>query len=92
LEHQKLCYNHESINTKLTSKFKKDTDGNVKEDKNYKIRFKNHNKMFMHPFNCFLDFESTLTNVDEKKGDNSTVYQKHEENSCGLKCNCIYDQ
>ena len=85
MEHQKLCYNHESVKTKLPSKTKKDKEGNVTENENYKIKFKNHNKMFMHPFNCFLDFESTLTNVDEKKGDNSTIYQKHEVNSCGFK-------
>jgi len=46
----------------------------------------------MHPFNCFLDFESTLIYVDEKKGDNSTVYQKHEVNSCSIKYNCIHDK
>ena len=32
MEHQKLCYNHKSVKTKLPSKTKKDKDGNISEN------------------------------------------------------------
>ena len=55
------------------------------------LQFKNHNNKFMHPFYISADFESTLTPVHEVNN-NTTIYQKHNPNSYGLKFNCIYDE
>jgi len=83
-EHQKLCYNHESISTKLPSKTKKDKKtGEIVENPNYKKKIKNENNKFMHPVNCFLDFESTLESINNDIGENSVQYQHHKVNSCG---------
>jgi hypothetical protein len=57
------------------------------------MRFKNFNKTFQHPFNIVYDFESTLLNINEKSEGGETVkYQKHIQNSYGLKFNCIYPE
>ena len=90
-EHQKLCYNHESVATKMPTKTIKNKKGIEVENPNCKIKFKNEQNKFMHPVNVFLDFESTLVNVDNKIGDNSEQYQHHQVNSCGIKFNCIHD-
>ena len=90
-EHHNLCFNNESISTKLPSKTIINKDGVEIENPNSKIKFKNEQNKIMHPFNVFLDFESTLTNVENKIGENSEQYQKHEVNSCGIKFNCIND-
>ena len=92
-KHQLLCYNHESVATKLPTKTIKDKKtGEMVENPNYKIKFKNEQNKFMHPVNCFLDFESTLTNIDNKIGDGSLQYQHHQVNSCGIKFNCIHNE
>ena len=80
IEHQKLCLNNESVAIKMPE-----------QDKAF-IKFKNEGNQFMHPFNCFMDFESTLKNINKNIGENSLRYQEHEANSCGIKFNCIHDE
>jgi len=46
----------------------------------------------MHPFNCFLDFESTLKSIDEKKVKIQINFKKHEVNSRGVTFKSIYDE
>ena len=89
-EHQKLCYNHESVAIKMPKKIKILKDGREIEG-DYKVKFKNENNKFMHPFNVFLDFECTLKNIHNEIGEGSLQYQKHEVNSCGIKYNCIHE-
>ena len=59
------------------------------------LKFENHSREFMHPFHITADFESTLMKISpsvEDLGKNTVKYQKHVQNSYGLKYNCIYDQ
>jgi hypothetical protein len=49
------------------------------------VKFKNFGNKFMHPVSVFLDFESTLKEVNE-----DGKYQKHIVNSVGYKFNCIH--
>ena len=59
------------------------------------MKFKNVCNEFKHPFHIVADFESTLKNVDikgESKKSKTTKYQKHIQNSYGLKYNCIYNE
>lgn len=55
------------------------------------MKFKNFSNEFMHPFHVVADFESTLQTVNNVKG-NTEQYQKHIQNSFGLKYNCIYPE
>jgi hypothetical protein len=56
-------------------------------------KFKNFNNEFLHPFHICADFESTLEKVVEREFFKSTVkYQRHIQNSFGLKYNCIHDE
>ena len=75
----------------MPTKTIKNKEGIEVENPNCKIKFKNEQNKFMHPVNVFLDFESTLVNVDNKIGENSEQYQHHQVNSCGIKFNCIHD-
>ena len=53
-------------------------------------KFKNFGKEFMHPFHVVADFESTLEKVDQNN--EFGKYQKHVQNSYGLKYNCIHNE
>ena len=55
-------------------------------------KFINYGKEFMHPFHVVADFESTLEKVDEEKEGKTNKYQKHVQNSYGLKYNCIHEE
>ena len=79
-EHQSLCFKNESIRVRMP------------EPEKGLVKFRNHNNIFMHPFSMFIDFESTLKNIEQKRGENSNLYQKHIVNSVGIKYNCIHDE
>ena len=57
-------------------------------------KFQNFNREFKHPFHVFADFESTLEKVHHLNDINSETkkYQKHIQNSFGLKYNCIHPE
>ena len=79
-EHQTICLKNEQTFVKLPIKNKDDI-----------MKFKNHQNEFQHPFSCFVDFESTLEKIEEKK-ENIEYYQKHIPNSFGIKYDCIHNQ
>lgn len=63
------------------------------------LKFKNHGNSFKHPFYIIADFESTLTHYDEEgltkdelEGLSTRKYQKHLQNSFGLKYCCDIEQ
>jgi hypothetical protein len=56
------------------------------------IKFKNFNHQFKHPFVIYADFESILKNVEEKRGDKTTVYQHHECCSYAYKIVSSYEE
>ena len=66
------------------------------------LKFKNHGNSFRHPFHVVADFESTLENccnvdndglTEEERNKLKTIkYQKHLQNSFGLKYCCIHDE
>jgi hypothetical protein len=56
------------------------------------LSFKNFNNEFKHPFHVIADFESTLEKVEDDKNRSTQKYQKHVQNSYGLKYNCIHDK
>ena len=57
-----------------------------------KFNEKEEQKIFMHPFSVFMDFECTLKNIDHDKNKNSFNNQEHVPNSVGIKFICIHDQ
>jgi hypothetical protein len=61
---------------------------------NNKLKFENHNREFKHPFHIVADFECTLKKVSylEDLGKKTMKYQKHQQNSYGLKYNSIHDK
>jgi hypothetical protein len=79
MNHQLICSKNEPCLCELPA-----------EGKNI-MKFKNFNNEFMHPFHIVADFESTLQTVNNVKG-NTQQYQKHIQNSFGLKYNCIYPE
>lgn len=56
------------------------------------MKFKNHQNKFKHPFHIAADFESTLKKVDDVSDTNTAKYQKHLQNSFGLKFCSIHDE
>ena len=56
------------------------------------MEFKNHGNKFHHPYHVIADFESTLVNIDHD--DKATTYQTqmHNQNSFGIKYNCIHPE
>jgi len=76
-EHLKICFNHEAVQC-------------IMPKENSTISFSQDQNKFMHPFSCFIDFESTLQKYDDE--DNKNSYQKHIPNSIGIKFNCIHNQ
>ena len=78
--HKELCLKNESVQVSLPNNY------------NNILKFKNEGHKFKHPFSIFADFESTLMPMNEKLGDNSTLYQKHIANSFGLYYKCIHDE
>ena len=76
-EHIECCKNFQTVRCELPTEIK---------DEN-KLKFKNFNNIFMHPFNCFMDFEATLEKIEDEKKTN-----KHVLNSSGIKYNCIDDK
>jgi hypothetical protein len=61
------------------------------------LKFINDGRAFKHPFYCIADFESTLTNCEDEndgltgeelEGLNTKKYQKHLQNSFGVKFCC----
>jgi hypothetical protein len=48
------------------------------------VEFKVWKKTVRHPFVIYADFESLLVKTDEKKGDSTTVIQRHEAMSYGF--------
>ena len=79
-EHLKHCIKNEKCNVVLPK-----PEHNI-------LKFTNKNREFQHPFHVFADFESTLENVyDDTEGD-TKKYQKHVQNSFGLKYNCIHKE
>ena len=75
-KHKLICSTNESCLCELP------------QEGNNIMRFKNYCNEFMHPFHIVADFESTLQTVNNIKG-NTQQYQKHVQNSFGLKYNCI---
>ena len=56
-------------------------------------KFKIFNNEFLDPFHVCADFESTLEKVVQREFFKSTAkYQKHIQNSFGLKYNCIHNE
>ena len=87
-KHMSICTINEESHIKLPTKGKDDI-----------MQFVNHQNEFEHPYYCFVDFESTLNNVNKrddqetiKENDNTTFYQKHVPNSYGIKFDCIHDK
>jgi len=59
------------------------------------LKFENNGNEFMHPFHIVADFESTLIKMTpsiEDLGKNTVKYQKHVQNSYGLKYQCIHEE
>ena len=56
------------------------------------MEFKNHGNKFHHPYHVIADFESSLVNIDHD--DKATTYQTqmHNQNSFGIKYNCIHHE
>jgi len=79
-EHLKLCTKKDACMVKLPKPSKNIT------------KFKNFSREFKHPFHVFADFESTLQRVNDLNDVNQDTkkYQKHIQNSFGLKYNCIH--
>jgi hypothetical protein len=81
--------NHESVKVEMPGKL--DKNGVPKNDD--KLKFKNFNHIFKHPYFITADFESTLKKVHIKsESEKCTKYQKHIANSCGIKYNCIHNE
>lgn len=78
-KHKAICYKDDTCLAELPE-----------EGKNI-MEFINFSKEFMHPFHVVADFESTLETVNNEKG-NTKQYQKHIQNSYGLKYNCIHSE
>ena len=58
---------------------------------NEKIKFKNYKHLNIDHFNIMCDFEAICKKTNEKKGDNTTIYQEHEPISYSMVVNCISD-
>lgn len=65
------------------------------------LKFKNFGNTFQHPFHVIADFESTLSTCtsqyegltpDEFENLKTVRYQKHLQNSYGVKYSCIYPE
>lgn len=87
----------EHIENKLCQSFnieKEASIGIMPSGEDAQLKFKNVQNEFLHPFHVFADFESTLQRVNyEEDADSSTKrYQKHLQNSFGVKYNCIHEQ
>ena len=87
-KHINICNNNEHSFIKLPIKGKNDI-----------MKFINSQNEFQHPYSCFVDFESTLKNVDKRddqkekdENSNTQYYQKHIPNSFGLKYQCIHNE
>jgi len=83
------------IKYKLCQSFNADKEDSIcimPKDGENKMKFKNFNNEFMHPFHVIADFESTLKKVEDDKNKASQKYQEHIQNSYGLKYNCIHDE
>lgn len=61
------------------------------EDKNI-LKFNNKQNQFKHPFHVTADFESTLFKIEDNNETSTQKYQKHFQNSFGLKYNCIHTE
>ena len=81
-EHLKLCSKYDACAVQLPTTAKNIT------------KFQNFNREFKHPYHVFADFESTLEKVNVLNDINSETkkYQKHIQNSFGLKYNCIHEE
>ena len=81
-EHLQFCSKKDACAVKLPT-----TKTNI-------LQFQNKNREFKHPFHVFADFESTLEKVNELNDINCDTkkYQKHIQNSFGLKYNCIHPE
>jgi hypothetical protein len=56
------------------------------------LKFRNHQNEFRHPFHIIADFESTLVPCDDDTETSTQRYQKHLQNSFGLKYCCIHNE
>lgn len=56
------------------------------------MKFENRQNKFKHPFHVVADFESTLTSVDDDIETSTKKYQKHLQNSFGLKFCSIHKE
>lgn len=81
-EHLKLCSKYDACAVQLPTTAKNIT------------KFQNFHREFKHPYHVFADFESTLEKVNVLNDINSETkkYQKHIQNSFGLKYNCIHEE
>lgn len=62
------------------------------EDGKNIMKFKNEGNSFKHPFHIVADFESTLVPFEDVNETSTKKYQKHLQNSFGLKYCCIHDK
>lgn len=56
------------------------------------MRFTNDGNEFRHPYHVIADFESTLERVEDDNDKSTQKYQKHIQNSYGIKFNCIHNE
>jgi hypothetical protein len=82
--HYEICFKHEAVQCVLPEPGK-----NI-------LKFQNYGNMFPHPFSIFMDFESTLKQIQQTEENKKDVikgsYQTHVCNSVGYKYNCIHDE
>ena len=78
-KHQEVCFQNEAVNCILPAE-------------NSKIRFKNEQNKFKHPFSIYADFESTLRPLETSYCFEDERYQKHTANSIAIKFNCIHNE
>ncbi len=79
-QHNEICLKYEPVRAVLPT-----------EEEN-KMKFKNLQNTYRHPFYITADFEATLIPLKENEESNTIKYQQHKPNSFGLYFNCIYPE
>ena len=87
-EHVEKCANYsesEKLNCdvviNMPEKYEKDV-----------MYFKNKGNKMLHPFHVIADFESTLATFEDDENKSTTRYQKHMQNSFGLKFCSVHEE
>lgn len=84
-KHTETCANYSETECKKI-------DIEYKMPENNIMKFKNNNRKFKHPFHIVADFESTLQNYEDDSNSSTQKYQKHLQNSFGVKFCSIYNE